>query len=123
MGMQLYQSPHISPSMPGDPPPSGKPMTGALLILKISHKKSYYLVKILTTKILDIKFTYLEFNLCFSLVRILDTIGSVLEGFTLVEEQSQNIKISPIVPTGACIYIYNKFSHIKLIHTVFLGRS
>ena len=50
---------------------------------KISHTKNFpykvlqNLVKISTTKMLKIKFTYLEFTLCLSLVCILGTIGGV----------------------------------------------
>ena len=55
--------------------------------LEISHIKNFphkvlqNLVEISLTKKLKIKFTYLEFALCLSVVCILGTIGSVLEGF------------------------------------------
>ena len=54
--------------------------------LEISHIKNFpykvlqNLAKISLTKKLKIKFTYLEFALCVSLVCILGTIGGVLEG-------------------------------------------
>ena len=55
--------------------------------LEISHINNFpykvflNLVKISLTKKLKIKFTYFELALCLSLVCILGTIGSILEGF------------------------------------------